>query len=87
MTRQDQSTFPSYFACEEVLGIDARNKISGGGLTIREHFAGLAMQSLVAHGENDGSLYSDGHLDHIAGLSVRLADKLIHALSNIGINE
>lgn len=46
------------------------------GLTIRQHFAGLAMQGFRANPD-----YSQTHPDNIANLSVQSADALIEALN------
>lgn len=46
MSNADESAFPSHMASE--LHSDARNRISGGGLTKREYFAAMAMQGLLS---------------------------------------
>tara|TARA_B110000503_G_C6794012_1_gene268392 strand:- start:260 stop:496 length:237 start_codon:yes stop_codon:yes gene_type:complete len=45
----------------------------GDGLTKREHFAGLAMQSLLAHYGTDGA-------DECASYAVKYANALLKAL-------
>lgn len=48
---------------------------SGGGLTKREHFSGLAMQGLLC-------LRAGGDVQEIAQISVSFADALLEELEN-----
>ena len=47
-------------------------------LTIRQHYAGLAMQGFCAAGYGD---FNNNHVEHIAKLSVKQADALIAELN------
>ena len=51
------------------------NDVQGRGMTLREYYAGLAMQGYIAHG--DTNIYQDGS---IARRAVDQADTLIAIL-------
>jgi hypothetical protein len=69
------SAFPSHVAAEEAFdSMDARNQVSGGGLTKREYFAAAALTGLLAD-----PLVVDIH--EAAMSAVHAADFLIAALA------
>jgi hypothetical protein len=70
MSRGDDSAFP-VAASEKSLLVY--------GLTIREHFAGLAMQGLLASGGND----VHANFEFCASNAVSLADAIIAELSKV----
>jgi len=55
---------------------NTKHYANGHGLTKREHFAGLAMQGILANHQYKGSV------DHFAECSVEYADALLKALEN-----
>ena len=61
--------------CPDVHHANGQLEYGHSGLTKREHFAGLAMQGMLA-GSNDWSL----DVNHCASESVRQADALLAAL-------
>lgn len=78
--RQNSPVYPTTLdndTNEPILGYEAENIEPGithqyTGLTIREHLAGLAMQGLLARG--------DEQADNVAELAVAYADCLLAAL-------
>lgn len=65
----DESAFPIFFPC------DPEGHISWG-MTLREYYAGKAMQGYLANPD-----YAKSHPDKIAQWSVENADALLKALS------
>ena len=70
----DRANEPAYPALESISG-NGESRYPAGGLTIREHFAGLAMQGIRAA--------SNVHVgcDIVAEIAVKQADALIAALN------
>lgn len=66
---------------EPINGIihDGWTRNDSPGLTIRQHFAAMAMQGFCAAGYGD---FNSHHVEHIARLSVQQADALINELNN-----
>lgn len=70
MSRATEVAFPQHPGQEEVPVF--------GGLTIREHFAGLAMQGLLAH-----SLAGERPDAELANWAVKAADALLAELAKV----
>lgn len=76
----------------EVLGdgfvhtFDDSNPDSYPGLTLRQHFAGLAMQGVLANptGEPSGDFEKEHFAKVVAVMAVRHADALLAALASDG---
>lgn len=84
MENKDKPIVPLYGADKSLfnsIGIDADYLSSHGnpliGLTKREHFAGLAMQGMLASSAGSGMW---PNAEHYAKASVKVADELLKAL-------
>ena len=79
MKSGDKSAFPTEMEVHTAFGSTKRAEI---GLTKREHYAGLAMQGLLALPDKGtyGSL--DEAIERICEVSVKFADELLKQLEN-----
>lgn len=77
MENKNKSAFPSHVGMEESYpNMDARNRVSGGGLNKREYYAAKAMQSMLAAWASTGN----DHDPMIVKRAVELADALLAEL-------
>lgn len=56
-------------------GDDPRNQIIGGGMTLRQHFAGIAMHALILN--PSPNLLNGCGWDHIIAGAYQAADKML----------
>jgi len=60
--------------------MDMTQKLYHKGMSLREHYAGVAMQGIIASTQGIGLEINDKHIETIAKKSVMYADELLKAL-------
>ena len=79
MKSGDKSAFPTEMEVHTAFGSTKRAEI---GLTKREHYAGLAMQGLLALPDKGTYGSFDEAIERICEVSVKFADELLKQLEN-----
>ena len=79
MKNGDKSAFPTEIEVHTAFGSTKRAEI---GLTKREHYAGLAMQGLLALPDKGTYGSFDEAIERICEVSVKFADELLKQLEN-----